>query len=57
MEKTKIVEEKRLAAEACQKEVEELKESVTELDNGRALDQLLRMTKIPHLSANLRIEA
>jgi len=33
MEKTKIVEEKRLAAEACQKEVEELKESVTELDN------------------------
>ena len=57
MEKTKIVEEKRLAAEACQKEVEELKESVTELDNGRALDQLLCMTKIPHLSANLRIEA
>ena len=57
MEKTKIVEGKRQAAEACQKEVEELKESVTELDNGIVLGRLLRMTQIPHLRANLRIEA
>ena len=49
MEKTKIVEGRRQAAEACQKEVEELKESVTELDSGIALGRLLRMTQITTL--------